>query len=402
MKFLLSFLMFASFILPNQIKVADEIKKLNLVSENYLLYSVDNDEIIVEKNSNIKLKPASILKILTTITALEELEADELNKYIIVKPEVLATVHYDASIAGFQPYQRVTIKEILYGIILPSGADATALISDYLAGSEKEFVHLMNKKAQEIGMINTTVVNASGLDEPNQNTTLNDLLILLKYALENETFQELYGTKTYQLSNYPEVVFENHILVQAKEIFNFNYFEGAKSGFTDLARRSLSSIASDKDTTYIFISTQANPEISNYVLNQALNDAVKVYSYIFDSFDLKEIIINDPPKIKLKRRLLKKEIEIEPFDLILSNEISINDLLHTYQFTKGLKVPIEKDTVIGQHQIYFENELILTKDIITTSKIGYDPLYLIMWISIILVGILILKPKKKRDRKSVV
>ena len=399
MKFLLSFLMFASFILPNQIKVADEIKKLNLVSENYLLYSVDNDEIIVEKNSNIKLKPASILKILTTITALEELEADELNKYIIVKPEVLATVHYDASIAGFQPYQRVTIKEILYGIILPSGADATALISDYLAGSEKEFVHLMNKKAQEIGMINTTVVNASGLDEPNQNTTLNDLLILLKYALENETFQELYGTKTYQLSNYPEVVFENHILVQAKEIFNFNYFEGAKSGFTDLARRSLSSIASDKDTTYIFISTQANPEISNYVLNQALNDAVKVYSYIFDSFDLKEIIINDPPKIKLKRRLLKKEIEIEPFDLILSNEISINDLLHTYQFTKGLKVPIEKDTVIGQHQIYFENELILTKDIITTSKIGYDPLYLIMWISIILVGILILKPKKKRRRK---
>ena len=102
MKFLLNLFMLASLILPNQEKITDKINDLNLVSENYILYSVDFDEVIAEKNSDIKIKPASILKILTTITALEELENNELNKFIEVDPKVLATVSPIASIAGFK------------------------------------------------------------------------------------------------------------------------------------------------------------------------------------------------------------------------------------------------------------------------------------------------------------
>lgn len=396
MKFLLNLFMLASLILPNQEKITDKINDLNLVSENYILYSVDFDEVIAEKNSDIKIKPASILKILTTITALEELENNELNKFIEVDPKVLATVSPIASIAGFKAYQKITIKEILYGIMLPSGADATALISDYIAGSENEFVRLMNQKAKEIGLQNTSVINASGLDANNQDTTLIDLLTLLQYALKNQTFQEIYSTKTYTLINYPNHKLENAILVQAEEIFDFKLLDGAKSGFTALARRSLSSLASKENSTYIFISTQANSENNSKVLNQALNDAVKVYSYLFNNFTPQEIVIEKSPQVRLKRRVLKKTINIEPFDLMLANEINPEDLIHQFNFFDNLKVPLEKGTIIGQHQIFYQDNLVEAHDIITTSRIGHDPLYYGLWIIVISGVIIVIKSKMKR------
>lgn len=396
MKFFLSLFMLASLILPNQEKVADKINDLNLVSENYILYSVDFDEVIAAKNNEIKIKPASILKILTTITALEELEDHELNKFIEVDPQVLATVSPIASVAGFKPYQKITIKEILYGIMLPSGADATALISHYIAGSENEFVRLMNQKAKEIGLQNTSVINASGLDSNNQDTTLNDLLTLLKYALNNETFQEIYGTKTYTLINYPNFKLENNILVQAEDIFDFKLLDGAKSGFTALARRSLSSLASNDNATYIFISTQANSENNSKVLNQALNDAVKVYSYLFDNFTSQEIVIIKSPQVRLKRRVFKKKINIEPFDLMLAKEINAEDLIHKFNFIDNLKVPLQKGTIVGQHQIFYQDNLVETRDIIITSRIGHDPLYYGLWIIVISGVIIIIKSKVKR------
>lgn len=401
MKFLISLILAASFLLPSQSDLSEDIKALDLVSENYILYSIDTDEVLVKKNHDIPLKPASILKILTTITALEHLSDEDLNTYIKAEPHVLYRVIPGSSTAGFTPYQELTIKEILYGVMLPSGADATALIAHYIADSEANFVALMNEKAKAIGMNHTQVQNVSGLDHPDQNTTLEDLLLLVRYALENEQFVALYTTPSITLSKYPDIKLQNHILNQSHNNYEFMELYGAKSGFTYGARRSLSSIATNENTSYIFISTQANPEIQIYVPNEALKDAIKVYTYMFEHFKQVEIVVEEVPQTKLKRKVFPQGFEIPSQTFVLSSDIQVNAIEHRFEFDENLKVPIAKGSIVGKHKLVYEDQLLETLDIVASQRIGHDPLYYGLWVSGILIVLISIHVIKRRKRRKI-
>lgn len=254
-----------------------DISTLNLSSKNYILYDVNNEIIINEKNSKIRLSTASINKVLTTITALDLLKDENLDKEITVYPESLHYLDREASKAGLEANQIVTLREVLYAIMLPSGADATALMSLYLFNTQDGLVDAMNEKAKEIGMIETNIENTAGLDDPNQYTTLEDLLTLLRYALQNEDFKDIYSKDTYTFK-HGDLTIENPILMMAQQQ-SPNYMLGAKSGYTLNAQRSLSSVASNGVDTYIFISTQAKG--GQYEGNMAFADAQAVYEKLF-------------------------------------------------------------------------------------------------------------------------
>lgn len=392
MKLLLSLLLTSLFIFPNNLDLNQEIEALNLSSDNYILYSMDSDQVVASKNEDKKIEAASIQKVLTTITAIDLLEGQDLNSEIVADPVVFNGIYSQASVAELKPNQTYRIIDILHAILLPSGADATRLISYHLTQDPEGLVKYMNQKAQEIGMDDTQIRNTTGLDMDGQYTTLNDLLKLVQYAIKNPTFAQIYATMDYTFTNGQETYeFENLILKEAVDN-DFNYLKGAKSGYTTRAGFALSSIAEKDGIGFIFISTRAQV---NFVQHTALMDAIKVYNYLFNTYKKETLptsLLNH--EIKVKNRL-------SPYTLESSDEISLmvpsnydsDQLKITYQLSEDiLKAPLSKDTLLGSREIYYGDRLLLSTQVNTYEDIPRDLFFtilnILLWIIIILAGLI--------------
>lgn len=134
-----------------------------LHSKHAIIYDLNEDKIIYAKDSTDKISIASLTKIMTTITAINNI--DDLNTEITITQDMLNQVRYDASVAGLKVGDKVTYKDLLYASILPSGADATTALAISLTGSIDNFVTKMNEEVAKLNLINTQFKNVTGLDE---------------------------------------------------------------------------------------------------------------------------------------------------------------------------------------------------------------------------------------------
>ena len=163
---------------------------LELYSENALLIDLESNTVLVQKNADARIYPASMTKVMTVLVAAEHIENwDETFTMTqsIIDPLFLA----DASMAGFVHGEEVSMMELLYGAVLPSGAEATEALAIVTAGSEEAFAALMNEKAQALGLQDTHFVDASGLHDENHYTTLSDMAIIMQAALDNPRCREV-------------------------------------------------------------------------------------------------------------------------------------------------------------------------------------------------------------------
>ena len=160
------------------------------VTENTKTLDLESNTVLVQKNADARIYPASMTKVMTVLVAAEHIENwDETFTMTqsIIDPLFLA----DASMAGFVHGEEVSMTELLYGAVLPSGAEATQALAIVTAGSEEAFAALMNEKAQELGLKDTHFVDASGLHDENHYTTLSDMAIIMQAALDNPHCREV-------------------------------------------------------------------------------------------------------------------------------------------------------------------------------------------------------------------
>ncbi|QIK86906.1 D-alanyl-D-alanine carboxypeptidase [Erysipelothrix sp. HDW6B] len=254
----------------------------NYYSTTYLLVERESGAILEQLNADQPFHPASMTKIMTTYVALEMMDESQLQDTYTMTHEIFNDlVRMDASVAGFDAGETVRIIDILYGIMLPSGADATRAIADYISGSEAAFVHLMNKKAHELGLKDTHFENTSGLDHPNHLTTAHDLRIMLEAALKNSTFQKIFAASEYHSAptNYKEsgYTWVDKNLEFANRVDPQNPLTGAKSGYTELAGSALASTASIQGKSYMVISAGAPYGPFDFYNVQ---DALKFYAHV--------------------------------------------------------------------------------------------------------------------------
>lgn len=168
-------------------------------SEAAIVYDMDADTVILDKNSDEVRSIASLTKIMTVLTAIENI--DDFNASVTITSEMLAGIYWNASVAGLKSDDTVTYMDLLYAAILPSGADATQVLAYAVSGSVDTFVAKMNELASRIGVTNTHYVNTTGLDQDGAYSTAYDQLLILSYALENPIFRTIYTTKNYTLTN---------------------------------------------------------------------------------------------------------------------------------------------------------------------------------------------------------
>lgn len=222
-----------------------------------VLLDVSNNKLYTARNYMKKAYPASLTKIMTVIVALEH--TDNLkDTYKFTKDDIKSLQDENASVAGFKAGEKVTVQDLLYGAMLPSGADATLGIANYVAGSEAEFVKLMNQKVEELGLTGTHFTNASGLHDEDHYSTAMDMAMIVKYGLEDEkiskNFIKIISAKSYttkKSNKHSEGIDLSSIFFERYDGFFIDRDEdkekdaeiiGGKTGFTNESKYSLASV----------------------------------------------------------------------------------------------------------------------------------------------------------------
>ena len=221
---------------PASVTDATKTLDLELYSENALLIDLESNTVLVQKNADARIYPASMTKVMTVLVAAEHIENwDETFTMTqsIIDPLFLA----DASMAGFVHGEEVSMTELLYGAVLPSGAEATEALAIVTAGSEEAFAALMNEKAQELGLKDTHFVDASGLHDENHYTTLSDMAIIMQAALDNphcrEVLTSVNHTSPATTQNPEGVAMTNRFLYRIRPQQTGNVdIQAAKTGYT--------------------------------------------------------------------------------------------------------------------------------------------------------------------------
>lgn len=363
----------------------------DITGEYVTLYNMNEDTLLYSKNDTKKTSIASLTKMMTTLVAIEEI--DNLDKIVTIKErDFEGTVGY--SKAGFKVGDKVTYRDLLYGIILPSGADAVNAIVNNTLGYDK-FIKKMNETAKKIGMNDTSYANPVGKDDENNYSTSNDLAKLLKYALKNETFKTIFTTKSYKTSNGINL---ESTVNSYKNILNTDEIKGAKSGFTKDAGRCLASITTLNNVDYLLVvinSSTTRPY-------NAVKDTITIYDYYNNNYGYKNII-NDDTFIKEIPVDFSKE---KTYKITGSEEIEKylkNDTEVTYEYVGSDKITFntKKGSKLGFVNIYDGDVLLATSNVYLENNIEYYPIitYIMIGIAVIFVLLIVKKINKKKHRR---
>ena len=221
------------------------IMAINTSARSAILMDTDSNRILYEKNINEVRSVASISKIMTAIVAIE---SGKMKKEVTIGDEIKSS--YGSGIY-LQQGEKLKLEDLVYGLMLRSGNDAALAIAKYVGGSVDKFVDKMNKKAQEIGMKNTTFNNPSGLDQEKGNySTAYDMAILTSYAMKNKEYRKITSTKKYTLKTNKNVY---NWINKNKLLKLYKYTTGGKTGFTENARRTLVSTAKKDNMNLVVV-----------------------------------------------------------------------------------------------------------------------------------------------------
>ena len=338
------------FLLPHPYAYADytTYKSMAVVSEDELLFS---------KNENQKLPMASTTKIFTALTVIENCE--DINQLVEVPDEALKT---EGTSIYLKKGEKLTVKELLYGLMLRSGNDSAVALAYHISGNIKDFAVLMNKTAQKYKLKNTSLKNPHGLDEKDHYTTALDLAIFTQNALKNETFREIVSSKSFEIKERegcPYRYFENknRLLNSMKNCI------GVKTGYTSAAGRCLVSAINDgeKDIVCVVLNCKPMFEESMNLLNKASSEFKKL-SLVKDYSVVGSVDVVDGDKSKVKV-YCKKGFE----KVVLAKEM-VNYTVD-YDYKKTLNAPLKKDQKIGIIKVFYKNDLIFEENLYIMEEV---------------------------------
>ena len=341
-----------------------ELPKIN--SRRYIVYDRISKSMIIGKNEDVKSAMASTTKIMTTIVILEKAD---LNETVTVSVKAGGT---GGSRLGLKRGDKTSVKDLLYGLMLRSGNDAAVALAEHVGGSVKEFAELMNEKAAELGLTNTHFVTPHGLDDPNHYTTALELAKLTDYAMDNETFARIVGTKstTIYINNQPRQINNTNELLGV-----LNGVVGVKTGFTNNAGRCLVTEIKRNNMDVITIVLGADTK------KDRTKDSVNLIEYTFSKYkmyNMEEQIIEEFNKwknINEKRILIIKGKQSNPklaLGTIEKATIPICDddkIEYSINALTEVGAPLEQWNVMGTLTVKLNGEILENIDIVNVNEV---------------------------------
>ncbi len=352
-----------------------------------LLVSLDNGAVIFDKNADKKNAPASLTKIVTCLLVLEN--CDDLSIELTCEQDDLTGLYaMNASTAGILVGETMTINELLYCLMLPSAADSANILARYVGGTVDHFVEMMNEYVANLGCKNTHFTNPHGLDEDGgAYTTANDLCILVKHGLKNETFKEITGTLKYQIeptNKYKYTRYLNNTNKMMNSAYRDYYhpaISGVKTGTTELAGHCVISTASQDGYNYLLIvlnAPQYDIDGDNVEENCAFTESKKIYEWAFDNIELTKVTsttdivtvvdVNYSWKTDHLRLVPAKEISALVPTGTQSGSLEIKSIPD--ESPKVVDAPIKKGDVLGKAQVLYGEDVVATVDLVAAESVS--------------------------------
>lgn len=349
-------------------QTSDTLDASSINSRSCIIYDRNSHMVLYGKNETKQVKMASTTKIMTSLIIIENCS---LSETIEISQKAAGT---GGSRLGLKTGDKITIKDLLYGLMLCSGNDAAVALAEYAGGDIQGFAELMNQKASELGLKNTQYESPHGLDSDGHYTTAYELAVLSNYALKNETFAKIVGTKNYTvtINGYPKN------LSNTNELLGYlNGVYGIKTGFTNGANRCLVTACKRNDMDIICVVLGADTK------KFRTQDSIKLIEYAFKNFtyiNANDIAVNSFENWKnenLKYLDINKsssnsfELEIKTCkNPILSiNKNEIDNIKTSISINTNLEAPISSNTVIGNLTLNIDDSNLITLDIINTNDI---------------------------------
>ena len=374
-----------------------ETKEFDIESKNAILYNLTDNYILYDKNSNEEVPIASITKIMTSIIAIENI--DDLDKEVTITNNVFNNISEYAQV-GLKIGNKVTYRDLLYGVLLPSGADAVNALVLNTSKTKEDFIKLMNDKVKELNLEHTKFDNAIGMDSKNNYSTAHDIAIILNYALKNEEFYKIFTAKKYKIESL-NLDLESTLLHYGKNM-DTSIIEGAKSGYTDDAGVCLASISSTDDIDYLLVVLGAN---TNNRAN-AIKDSIEIYNYYIKNYSNRTIVKNNQTikTINVKWGKDKKYniVNKKNITYYLNNNIKESDIKYEYKGIEELNYKIKKGTKLGTVSIKYKDKLLGVNDIYLDKDIKYyhPIIYTIIAVVVLIIFIIFIKKAKNKKRKK--
>ena len=370
---------------------------IEIKSRNAIVYNYSDDIIVYSKNENEKVQIASLTKIITAITVLDN--TDDLNKEIVVTKNMISNIDGYAKI-NLKVGDKLTILDLLYALMLPSAADAAQALALTLSENTVDFSVLMNRELDKIGVKNSHFDNPVGIDSENNYSTALDLSIILKYCLNNQIFKKIYESDYYYIKSIDKTIYKTLSTTLKKYNLNLDMVTGAKTGFTYKAGLCLSSTITIDNSDFIFIVLGSD---INYPYQ--IEDTINLYNYVNSNYSHKKILSKNDKivTLKIKNSKQKEYVVYSNNDVIkyLNNSINLDELKYYYTGITVLNKNIKTGDKIGEYIIKYNEDILYKTDVYLSSNIQYYNYKLVVFIISIILLLLILckKLKNKKNKK---
>lgn len=385
----------------------------NIHSKAAVVIEETTGKVIYNKNAYERNYPASTTKILTAIIAIEECNLDET---AVASEYAITSIPSGYTDANIQIGESLSIKDLLYAMMVKSANEAAVIIAEHISGNVDEFSKLMNKKAEEIGCKDSHFVNPNGVHDENHYSTAYDMAIIAQYCMKNETFRKIVSTTSYTLpatnmyeSNDRTFSNSNTLIIKNNNAREDNYYypyaTGIKTGYTSSAQNCL--VASAEKNGMKFISVVLGATLTDEGLSERYLDTINLFEYSFDNYSFQ--------KVKDKGNFIEtvsidnassdtKNLEIAIDDNIIaltSLDVNISELNPEIILDEDLKAPIEIGDTVGKIKyeiegITYEADLVAKSEVKKKTYIGYI-IYGI--IAIIIAGVVIVNYNIKRKKR---
>lgn len=329
----------------------------SLSAQAAVLLDAESGQVLYQLNADARMYPASTTKVLTALVALEHAKLTDK----VSVSQTAVTLPPDSSLAGLKPGEQLTMEDLLYGLLLPSGNDAAVAIAEHVAGSEAAFAELMNKKAAELGATHSHFANASGLHDPTHYTTANDLGLITLAAYRNPDIMRISTVDNYMLPGNRQLINHNGLL---------GYYQGevaGKTGFTEQAGHTLVTQVHRGDRTLIGVVMKTQP---------LYTDMMRLLDYGFNNFTLL-------PLVKKGDVIAKVPIadgSAPDLDAVAANGASYSiptgaKVASTAQpnLQSDLHAPISPGQKVGELVLRVDDKVVRKVDLVANRGIGYVP-----------------------------
>lgn len=337
---------------------------VKLKSKTALLINLDTGQTVYSVNADKKRYPASTTKIMTYIVVAEHV-SDFRRTKVEIKQSVLDVLNgTGSSVANVSAHvgQTMTVLDLLYSMMVPSGNDAAVVLADYIGGGDtKNFVDMMNEKAKELGCKNTHFENPDGLHHKNHYTTANDLAIMTQYALTLPEFAEITNTATYYVEgdSWPLVTTNRMIDPNRGGSYYYQYAQGVKTGTTDEAGHCLVSIGSADGYSYLGVFLM-NPVKEPDEFGTMI-DAKELFRWALTGLELNQVASSNTPICEQKINLAwgKSNVQLVPetnINSIVPKDYEEKNIIIEKKIPESVDAPIKEGDVIGKATVYYKGK----------------------------------------------